>query len=152
MSERKVVLPFKQIGSRFGGANTRSRMRHRWSTDTMRGPLQRWCSHGLGRVLSFLGKYDLLSKVCEGADIHFSCVLLFLSIHNVEYGPGPKAKQARERDAAAGSPTGDPESQMSEKETSIDEPEPARVHGGQTDQAPGSTAAAEDMPPYEVSR
>jgi hypothetical protein len=46
----------------------------------------------------------------------------------------------------------DPESQLSEKEKSIDEPQPARVHGTQTDHAPVDTAAAEGLPQSERMR
>lgn len=116
--------------------------------------LQTQCASDCGcgvRVVGDMFCDSKVSAICsigedEGPDILSSCVLLFLSINNVEYGPGPKSKHSRERDAAAGVPGSDPESQLSEKEKSIDEPAPARVHDAQTDQTPGSTAAAEDIP------
>jgi uncharacterized membrane protein len=68
-----------------------------------------------------------------------SCVLLFLSIDNVENGPGPKSRHARDRDAKQTS--SDPD--LNEKAL----PEPERAHPPETgtDGFTNSLPAAETM-------
>jgi uncharacterized membrane protein len=68
-----------------------------------------------------------------------SCVLLFLSIDNVENGPGPKSRHARERDAKQTS--SDPD--LNEK--ALPEPERAHLPETGTDGFTNSLPAAETM-------
>lgn len=72
-----------------------------------------------------------------------SCVLLFLSIDNVEKGPGPKSRHARERDAQ--NAKSDPD--LAEK--AISEPEQPHAHQIPSDGATDSDPAAERRPSRE---
>ena len=74
-------------------------------------------------ALSYLGRL---------ADPFRSCILLFESINNIENGPGPKSKQARERDGETSSQLAD------DPEKSIARPQPvhAQTHDSETDEVP----------------
>lgn len=76
---------------------------------------------------------------CPAADNVDSCVLLFLSINNVENGPGPKSRHARERDAE----NAKRDSGLTEKAIS----EPEQAHAPQT-----STDGVAESAPAPVTK